>query len=45
VVEPADLDATERTMNAVARHAGAGPAGDTAECGPVGLEAADPIGR
>jgi DNA-binding MarR family transcriptional regulator len=45
VVEADDLDATERTMTALARHAGAGPAGDGADCEPVGLEAADPIGR
>jgi DNA-binding MarR family transcriptional regulator len=45
VVEPDDLDATERTMTAVARHAGAGPAGEAADCEPVGLEAASRIGR
>src|SRR6476661_8590474 len=32
VIEPDDLDATERTMSAVARHAGAGPADDGADC-------------
>ena len=45
VVGTDDLDATERTMTALARHAGVGPAGDGADCEPVGLEAADPIGR
>lgn len=45
VVDAADLDATERTMNAVARHAGAGPGGDAADWGPGGLEAPSPTGR
>ena len=43
IVDPDDRDATERTLNALARHAGAGPAGDAAgDCGPTGLEAPGP---
>ena len=47
VVEREDLAATERTLNALARHAGAGagtPA-EAAECGPVDLEAASSSAR
>ena len=46
IIDPEDLDATERTLNALVRHAGAGSAGDPpADCGPVGLEAASPTER
>jgi len=46
IVDPDDLDATERTLNALARHAGAGSAGDAgADCIPAGFEASSPIDR
>jgi DNA-binding MarR family transcriptional regulator len=43
-VEPADLEAIERTMTAVARQAGPAPVGDLA-CAPDAIEATTPLRR